>query len=96
MDQGYTYKVDNKQNVESRERSLEKYVIWHIQGGLGKNVAATALIKDLKEKYPDRKLIMVVSWPEIFLNNPYIEPQREVVFQYLNRILFGHTLYKHR
>ena len=46
----------------------EKYVIWHVQGGLGKNVAATALIKDLKNKYPERKLILVCSYPELFLN----------------------------
>jgi len=52
---------------------MEKYLIWHVQGGLGKNVAATALISDLKSKYPDRKLIMVVSWPEVFLNHPEVD-----------------------
>ena len=51
----------------------EKYVIWHIQGGLGKNIAATALISDVKKKYSDRKLIMVVSWPDVFLNHPDID-----------------------
>ena len=51
----------------------EKYLVWHIQGGLGKNIAATSLISDLKKKYSDRKLIMVVSWPEVFLNNPNID-----------------------
>ena len=48
---------------------MNKYVIWHVQGGLGKNVAATSLIPDLKEVYKDRKLVMVVSWPELFLQN---------------------------
>jgi hypothetical protein len=51
----------------------EKYLIWHIQGGLGKNVAATSLLKSIKENYSDRKLILVCSYPEIFLNNPYID-----------------------
>ena len=46
----------------------EKYVIWEINGGLGKNIAATSLIKSLASKYPDRNLIMVVSFPEVFLN----------------------------
>tara|TARA_B110000858_G_scaffold77830_1_gene90253 strand:- start:190 stop:1071 length:882 start_codon:yes stop_codon:yes gene_type:complete len=46
-----------------------KYFIWHIQGGLGKTVASTALVKDLKKKYPDRKLIIVTPWPEVYLNN---------------------------
>jgi len=51
----------------------EKYLVWHIEGGLGKNIAATALCQSIKQHYPDRKLIMVVSHPEVFLNNPYID-----------------------
>jgi len=50
----------------------EKYIIWHIEGGLGKNVAATSLIDSLKEKYNDRKIIVVASWPEVFLTHPNI------------------------
>ena len=52
---------------------MDKYFVWHVQGGLGKNVAATSLCQDIKAKYPDRKLIMVVSWPEVFLNHPNID-----------------------
>jgi len=51
----------------------EKYVIWHIQGGLGKNIAATALTKDIKQQYLDRKFILVCSFPEVFLNDPNID-----------------------
>jgi hypothetical protein len=50
----------------------EKYLIWHIEGGLGKNVAATSLVKTLSETYVDRKIIIVASWPEVFLNHPSI------------------------
>lgn len=53
--------------------AAEKYFVWHIQGGLGKNIAATALIKDLKKAHPSRKLILIVSYPEVFLNNPLID-----------------------
>jgi len=53
--------------------SKEKYVVLHVEGGLGKNVASTAIIKPLKEKYPDRKIIVTASWPEIFFHNPDIE-----------------------
>ena len=52
---------------------MDNYFVWHIQGGLGKNVAATSLCQDIKTTYPDRKLIMVVSWPEVFLNHPNID-----------------------
>jgi hypothetical protein len=78
MKQGYIYSGNtiatstNKVEIDKKENS-EKYLIWHIQGGLGKNIASTALVKDLKLAYPDRKLIMVVSYPEIFLNNPNID-----------------------
>jgi hypothetical protein len=51
---------------------MEKYLVWHIEGGLGKNVAATALTESLKFKYPDRKIIIVASYPDVFINNPHI------------------------
>jgi hypothetical protein len=63
-----TYVVEFK-----NENMNDKFVIFYLEGGLGKNVASTSIIKDLKEKHNDRKLIMVVSYPEIFLNNPYVD-----------------------
>jgi len=56
-----------------KKNSKKKYFIWFISGGLGKNVAATALVKSLKQNYPDRRLIIVCSWPQVFLNNPNID-----------------------
>ncbi len=50
----------------------EKYIVLHIEGGLGKNIAATSLILPLKKKYPDRKLIIVASWAILFLNDPRV------------------------
>lgn len=49
-----------------------KYSVFHVEGGLGKNVAATAIVKLIKEKHPDRLLVVVASYPEIFLNNPNV------------------------
>jgi len=51
---------------------IEKYIIFHVEGGLGKHVASTALTAPIKKKYPDRKLIVVAAWPEPFLNNPNV------------------------
>ena len=51
---------------------MEKYVVFHVEGGLGKNVASTAVIKNIAEKHKDRKLNVMASFPEIFLNNPYV------------------------
>ena len=60
--------------IEVAEEQLkEKYIVWHIEGGLGKNIAATSLISSIYKKHSDRKFIMVASYPEIFLNFPEIE-----------------------
>jgi len=58
--------------LEDTSSTHTKYVVWHIEGGLGKNIAATSLLSDVKKKYSDRKLILVVSYPEVFLNHPDI------------------------
>lgn len=50
----------------------DKYLVFHVEGGLGKNVASTSLLKPLSEKYKDRKIVVVASYPEVFLNNPDI------------------------
>jgi len=77
MNQGYTYQPKNlkKSIIEpvKTSKSAEKYFIWHIQGGMGKNIAGSALVDSIKEKYSDRKLIIVSSWPEVFLNNKNVD-----------------------
>lgn len=50
-----------------------KYSIFHVQGGIGKHVAATAVAKAIKNNHPDRKLIVVCAWPDVFLNLPYVD-----------------------
>jgi hypothetical protein len=51
---------------------MDRYIVWHIEGGLGKNVAATSLIESLQIKYTDMKIIIVASYPEIFINHPIV------------------------
>lgn len=50
----------------------EKYCIFVTQGGLGKQIASTAVAHAIKNNYPDRKLIVVSSYPEVYINNPHI------------------------
>jgi uncharacterized phage-like protein YoqJ len=61
---------------------MEKYIVWHIQGGLGKNIAATSLLKSLQEKYDDRKIVIVASYPEVFLNLNFISKVFRTKFIY--------------
>ena len=50
----------------------EKKAVFHIEGGIGKHIAATAVIECYKKNYPDTNIIVVCAWPEVFLNNPFI------------------------
>ena len=50
----------------------KKYSIFHIDGGLGKHIAATAVAKCIKNNYPDRDLIVVCAWPQIFVEIDYV------------------------
>jgi hypothetical protein len=84
---GYQTSVDNQyrsiqlNNIEAspvlisvaqKKDKMEKYIVWHIEGGLGKNVAATSLLPSLAKKYSDRKIVVVASYPEVFLNHPHL------------------------
>jgi hypothetical protein len=59
-------------NVGYSPQKNIKYSVFHVEGGLGKNVAATAMTKIIKKNHPDRNLVVVASYPEVFLNNPHI------------------------
>lgn len=50
----------------------DKYIIFHIDGGAGKNVIATSVCRSIKAAYPEHKLIVATAWPEIFLHNPNV------------------------
>ena len=52
--------------------SDKKYCIFQVQGGLGKHIAATAVAQAIKNNYPDRELICVVAWPELWSSLPFV------------------------
>lgn len=49
-----------------------KTIIFFLQGGIGKHIAATAVAENINKNFPDRKLIVLCAYPEIFLNNPFV------------------------
>lgn len=48
-------------------------IIFQINGGIGKVIAATAVCKSIKVKYPDARLIVVSGYPDVFLGNPNVD-----------------------
>jgi hypothetical protein len=49
-----------------------KTVVFFVQGGIGKHIAASAVAENISKNYPDRKLIVICPYPEVFINNPFI------------------------
>lgn len=49
------------------------YSIFHIDGGIGKHISATAVAKCIKNNYPDRELIVVCAWPSPFVNLDFVD-----------------------
>ena len=52
--------------------SDKKYSIFQINGGLGKHIAATAVAQAIKNNHPDRELIVVCAWPELWSSLPFV------------------------
>ena len=50
----------------------KQYSIFHIEGGLGKHIAATAVARAIKKNHPSRDLIVVCAYPEGFLNLDFV------------------------
>ena len=45
-------------------------VIFQIEGGLGKSIMATAMVKVIKKRYKNANIIVITAYPDVFLNNP--------------------------
>jgi ADP-heptose:LPS heptosyltransferase len=48
------------------------YSVFHVEGGIGKNIVASSVVRCIKNTYPDRQLIVVCSYPEVFIHNPNV------------------------
>jgi hypothetical protein len=51
---------------------MKQYSIFHLEGGLGKHVVATAVARAIKKNHPERDLIVVCAYPEIFINLDFV------------------------
>ena len=48
-------------------------IILQVDGGLGKSIMATAMVKVLKRRYKNANIIVVSGHPDVFLNNPHVK-----------------------
>lgn len=55
-----------------------------VEGGIGKNIAATAVVKSIKTAYPKQNIIILAGCPEVFFYNPNVKK----VFNFNNPLHF--------
>jgi len=56
--------------IDDKIRDNDKYLIFEVSGGHGKNVMATAVIRAIKKQYPEYKIVVVCAWDGGFFYNP--------------------------
>ncbi|MBI5873000.1 MAG: hypothetical protein HZB36_02520 [Candidatus Omnitrophica bacterium] len=61
-----------------------KNIIFVAEGGVGKVICSTAVIKRLAEEFPEKKIIVLTGYPDIFLYNPNVYK----VFNFGNPLYF--------
>lgn len=64
------------------KNSIKTFLL-HIQGGLGKCIMATAVIRSYKAAHPDHKIVVVSGFPEAFVNNPDVDRNLSPAVPYL-------------
>lgn len=53
-------------------KSTNMNIIFDISGGLGKNILSTAVLKAIKTQHPKAKVIVLTSYPDVFIGNPNV------------------------
>lgn len=54
------------------DRSPE-FAVFNIEGGIGKHICSTAVVKAYKNNNPSTKIIVVCAWPEVYLGSKDVE-----------------------
>ncbi len=49
-----------------------KNIIFIAEGGMGKVICSTAIVKRLKEEFPEKRIIVMSGYPDIYLYNPHV------------------------
>ncbi len=75
----------------SKPKSFIKNLLLHINGGIGKCIMATAVIRSYKAAHPDAKVVVVSGYPEVFVNNPDIYKNFPFATPYLWQDYYGQS-----
>jgi hypothetical protein len=63
--------------AQQKDNNMDnKFLVWHIEGGLGKNVAATALLPALAKQYKTRKTKRQIRLMKKTISNRYSKSRK--------------------
>jgi len=65
-----------------------KNIVFFCEGGIGKNIAGTAVVRAIKKQFPDKKITVVAGCPDIFMNNLNVRK----IFNFNNALHFYNDL----
>ena len=69
--------------VSEKEQDFEN-IVFIVGGGIGKNIMATTVVRNLKKQYPDKRIVVMCSFPDVFMHNPNVYR----VFNFMNPLYF--------
>lgn len=59
--------------ARKEEMQEADYLLLVVQGGVGRNIMTTAVVRNLKKAWPEKKIVVIATCPDVFLKNPYID-----------------------
>jgi len=59
-------------NTTNQSVASDNFIIFSISGGAGKNIMATAVVKAMKNQYPDMNIVVLTAWKEVWMYNPNV------------------------
>jgi hypothetical protein len=58
--------------IFEKKRTIMPSVILNINGGIGKCILATTVCRAVKQEHPEKDLIVLSGYPDVFLGNPHV------------------------
>lgn len=71
-----------------------KNLLFHLNGGMGKCILATAVIRSYKTANPESKVVVVSGYPEVFVNNLDVHKNFSFSSPYLWKDYYGQPGWK--
>ena len=53
-------------------KNTDNFIVFQISGGIGKNILATAVVRALKDQYPDSRIVILTAYKDVWMYNPNV------------------------